>query len=411
MNAPGPRPAVAAAPARERLVALDALRGLAVAGMILVTSPGDWGAAWSQLQHAPWDGARAADMVFPGFLFAVGAALGLSFPRAWGPAEARRFGVRVARRVAALLAVGLALEATYNLLIGFGAEYPGAPGLANIRLPGILQRIALCYALGAGVAVATGRRDAPGRLDLAPGRIGLAVAAVLAGYWAAMAWVPVPGFGAGRLDPAGNLAAYIDRAVFTVPHLWPLGTTTPTGGPRVYDPEGLLSTLPAATDLLFGMLAAAAIRRAPGRAAGRIALAGAALVAGGLLLDPLFVINKRIWTSSFALLSSGIAALAFAALLAAAPSRAAVRAMAPLRVLGGNAILAFVISTVLGRIDGFAFIPTADGPKFPQQWLDERVLRVVGDPGLASFLCALAVLALVTAILWPLHRRAIHFRV
>ncbi len=199
--------------------------------------------------------------------------------------------------------------------------------------------------------------------------------------------------------------------MFTVPHLWPLGTTTPTGGPRVYDPEGLLSTLPAATDLLFGMLAAAAIRRAPGRAVGWIALAGAALVAGGLLLDPLFVINKRIWTSSFALLSSGVAALAFAALLAAAPSRAAVRAMAPLRVLGGNAILAFVISTALGRIGGFAFIPAADGPVFPQQWLDERVLRVVGDPGLASFLCALAVLALVTAILWPLHRRAIHFRV
>lgn len=398
----------AAAP--QRLVALDVLRGLAVAGMIVVTSPGDWNHVYAPLKHADWNGWTLTDMIFPAFLFGVGMALGLSFPRPMGdPAERRRYWARVARRTAALILLGLFLEATYVWSISLGATSLGGGGLDHIRIPGILQRIGLCYAFGAAVLALTAGRDAEGRAHLNARAIGLAIAGLLLLYWALMTFVPVPGFGAGRLDQEGNLAAWIDRAIFTVPHLWPLGSAT-WNGPVTYDPEGLLSSLPATANLLYGALAALALRRRPDRAALLLAGGGVLLFAAGLLLDPVFPINKRIWTSSFALLSSGFSALLLAALLVVLRSDLVTRLAAPLRILGGNAILAFVLSTLIGRVYGFPF-RSADGtPHWPQQWANDHMLLVIPDPNLASLACGIAMLALITLLVWPLHRRAIHFR-
>ncbi|MDG2534622.1 DUF5009 domain-containing protein [Sphingomonas sp. HITSZ_GF] len=385
---------------------LDVLRGLAVAGMILVVSPGDWGAAYAPLRHAEWDGWTLADMVFPTFLFSVGAALGLSFPRPFADSETRRaFWLRVGRRVAALILLGLVVEASYNLYLGIGGGGPGHPGLENVRLPGVLQRIALCYLLGVVAIVATGRRDDMGRLNVRAADLGCTIAAVLIGYWALLMFVPVPGYGAGRLDPEGNLGAWIDRAIFTVPHLWPLGWATPNG-PIVYDPEGLLSTLPAATNTLLGVLAGQVWRNRPERAPMLIGAAGALLLVAGLALDPVFVINKRIWTSSFALLSSGFSALVLAALMLALRQRAAAIAAMPFRVLGANAILAFVVATLLGRLYGLPLL----GGATPQATLNGIMLALVGEPYFASFLCAVLVCAIVVALLWPLQRRGFHFR-
>lgn len=396
--------------ASPRLTTLDVFRGLAVAGMILVTSPGDWNFAWAPLRHAEWNGWTLADMVFPAFLFSVGAALGLSFPRSMGgAAEPRRVWLRVARRTLALIALGLFLEATYVWAISAGAPFPGQGGLEHIRIPGILQRIALCYLLAATLVLSTARKDGEGRSHVNAPAIGLAIAITLLLYWALLAFVPVPGYGAGRLDPEGALPAWIDRAVFTVPHLWPLGSAT-WGGPVTYDPEGLLSSLPATTNVLFGVLAALVLRRSPARGALILAGAGLLLFVTGLSLDPFFVINKRLWTSSFALLSSGVSALVLAALLVALRNGVAIRLLTPLRILGGNAILAFVLSTLLGRIWGWPFLPGDQGLESPQHWTNGLVLAVVPDPYLASFICALAMLTLITLVLWPLYRRAIYFR-
>jgi predicted acyltransferase len=141
-----------------------------------------------------------------------------------------------------------------------------------------------------------------------------------------------------------------------------------------------------------------------------LALCGAALIALGLLIDPLFVINKRIWTSSFALFSSGVATVALAAFAVTAQSAAAARLLTPLRVLGGNAILAFIIATLFGRFYGAPLLGSVENRTSPAAWLDHAIERLVGDPYIASLLCAIAVLALITLLLWPLHRRAIHFR-
>lgn len=196
-----------------RLDALDVLRGLAVAGMILVVSPGDWGFAYEPLRHADWDGWRLADMVFPTFLFSVGVALGLSLPRPFAAADRRPFWTRVLRRVALLILLGLALETTYILCLALGSGGPGVGDLAHMRLPGVLQRIALCYLLAVVAVVATGRGESD-MLRVSPRAIGVVIVAVLIGYWLLMTLAPVarswrrsagPGGQSGGLHRPGGL--------------------------------------------------------------------------------------------------------------------------------------------------------------------------------------------------------------
>ncbi|MDZ5645992.1 acyltransferase family protein [Nitrospirillum sp. BR 11828] len=385
--------------ASSRLLSLDALRGLAVAGMILVVSPGDWNKAYAPLKHAPWDGWTLADMVFPTFLFSVGLAIALSFAKL---AQNRRAaGIKIVRRCAALIALGLVL----NALPYFD--------LAHLRLPGILQRIALCYALAASLCLATASTGPDGCAAVNRRALLIAMAIVLLGYWALLAWVPVPGVGAGHLDPDGNLASWIDRGVFTVPHLWPYGTNA--AGTVVYDSEGLLSTLPATVNVLVGVLAGTVLRANPDASKGRPFLLAAAigLMGIGLALDPIFVINKRIWTSSFALFSSGFSLgvlVVLSALLDRGPAPLPHALMLPFRVLGGNAILAFTLSQILSAIGGVPFIASPEGPMTPQGWGDGLAGAVIADPYLASFACALGILGLVVLALLPLHHRGLHVR-
>jgi predicted acyltransferase len=139
-------------------------------------------------------------------------------------------------------------------------------------------------------------------------------------------------------------------------------------------------------------------------------VAGALLVAAGLLLDPVFPINKRLWTSSFALLSSGMSALALVCCVVGLQSERVSRMALPLKILGGNAVLAFTVSILLGYASGFPILHWAGQPASPQYWGDQVALSIISDEYLASLACALSVLAFITLLIWPLHRRAIHFR-
>lgn len=377
-----------AANASTRLTGLDLFRGIAVAGMIIVNTPGSGAYVWWPLDHAPWNGFTPTDLVFPTFLFAVGVALALSFPRVIDAALWRR----VARRTASLIALGWAWQMLAR------------PGLATFRLMGVLPRIALCYGVVAAFVMLTARRDADGRARLDPWLIGGAALVALAGYAALMLLVPVPGYGAGVLTPDGNLAGHVDRAILTPAHMWRLGTGI--AGNVVYDPEGLLSTLPSLANVLFGMLAAIAWQRAPGRALLWIALGGVALTVAGLLLAPVFPINKRLWSSSFALFSSGLSALLLALAMLASTRAALNRLFTPLYLLGMNAILGYMVSLLLGLAGMRLYLgsTTLGAHAFAAMQL------IAPDPYLASFLCSLAVLALVIGLLVPLHRRGIHLR-
>ena len=387
-----------------RIVALDVLRGLAVAGMILVTSPGSWEHAYAPLKHAAWRGWTPADLVFPTFLFCVGMAIGLSVPRLRaGERTSAALWSKIARRTALLIGLGLVL----NALPSFD--------LAHLRIPGVLQRIGLCYALASAICILSARTAPEGGPRLNVGGVVLAIVMLLVGYWALLTFTPVPGFGVDRWDSQGALPAFVDRAVFTIPHLWPYGTTEGVG--VTYDPEGLLSTLPATINVLLGAVAATALARAgdgrEGRGRTLVALLalGAALIVVGLALDPVVPVNKRIWTPSFALFSGGASLVALMILHAVLAARAARIGAWPLKVLGGNAILAFVVSQVLGAGAGLTVQHRNGVPDLtPQGFGFETAQHLTSDPYLASFLCALAILTLITAMIAPLDRRGIHLR-
>ncbi|MBB4839740.1 putative acyltransferase [Sphingomonas kyeonggiensis] len=370
--------------APARLGGLDLFRGLTVACMVIVNTPGSWDHVWWPLDHAEWHGFTPTDLVFPAFLCAMGVALGLSFPR---KVDGKLWG-RVARRTLLLI------------LIGWAWQMLARPGLADFRVFGVLPRLGLCYGLAATLAILTARKHADGRAHLGAAAIGIASLVLLIGYWALLAFVPAPGYAAGDLSPAGNLAGYIDRITVTTHHMYRFGTDA--AGNIVYDPEGLLSTLPALVNVLLGMLAALLWKAAPERATLRILIAGIALAALGYALSFAFPLNKKLWTSSFALLTSGLSGIIFAACIVAARS-AAVRTMLwPLDVLGMNAILGYLLSLLLSLAamrSGF------------QAWAWEGLAALLpGNLLLASFLFALGMLLVVLALLIPLHRRGIHLR-
>src|SRR5215216_4790629 len=174
-----------------RMASLDIFRGLTIAGMILVNNPGSWEAIYSPLEHASWHGWTPTDLVFPFFLFIVGVSITLALGRRAESAGSKRdLYVKILRRTLIIFGLGLVLTAF---------PYDDAAGF---RIPGVLQRIAVCY-LFASVIFLNTRWRAQAAI----------AAALLLGYWAAMKLIPVPGFGAGNLEMAGNLAAYVDRAV------------------------------------------------------------------------------------------------------------------------------------------------------------------------------------------------------
>jgi predicted acyltransferase len=392
----------------ERVAVLDLLRGFAVTGMMLVANTGDWAHTYKPLVHADWNGWTPADVVFPIFLFAVGMALGLSFPRALATAEERRrFWIRIARRMALLILLGLALNATYNVAVALGATPIGPDAVPALRYPSILARIALCYGLAAALIVGTGRRDADGRTAVNLIAVAGIAVAILLGYWALLRFVPVPGFGAGRLDQVGSLPTWIDRQVFGPAHMWAMGSAT-WQGPVTYDGEGLLGTMPSTANVLLGVVVGQWWKAGTPPLA-RTAAIGAALVVAGLLLDPVMPINKKIWTPSFAIMTGGWAMLALVALQIAARSPVLLRLMTPLRIVGANAVIAYMVSIVCQSAQGIP-IGHAPGAQTMQWWIDRAAEAVIPDRWVASLACSLLLLGLIVLALAPLHRRAIHFR-
>ena len=382
-----------------RLDSLDVLRGFAVAGMILVTDPGTYSAVYPQLLHAQWNGATATDMIFPMFLFSVGVAITLSVGSRIRRGEARRkIAMHVVFRSVALFLVGLALN-------GF-PDY----NLTAIRIPGVLQRIGLCY-LFAGFAY-LGLLEADSEVEPArrASRIGLLTALILIGYWVMLRFVPVPGFGANRLDSEGYLGAYIDRAVFGIQHLWPYGTTPGVG--VTYDPEGILSTLPAIATTLLGVLAGEILRSRRSIATKAVTLGSAGLVLflAGILLAPVFPINKRIWTSTFVLVSGGVSLIVFATLLCVVDLKQWKRWTTPLLVFGTNAILAFALSSIITVLTDRVHVGSGTPAPTFHQWANVHWFGNWLTAVNASLAYAMAVVLLNMSLLWPFYRKRIFVR-
>ncbi len=370
----------------KRLVSLDAFRGLCVAGMIFVDYPGDEEKAFWPLRHAEWNGWTAANFVFPSFLFLAGASGVLSFAVRRDRGESRRtLFLHAARRAAILFALGVVLN--------------GAPEfrLSNWRIEGVLQRIAISYLLSSVLVLWAGWR---GQL--------VAIAACLLGYWALMRFVPVPGFGVpGRdvpfLDPDRNLVAWLDRRVFAG---------------RLYngtrDPEGIVSTIPAVATCLAGALTGhwlSTDREARAKAAWMAAI-GAVCVCAGLLWGLAFPINKNLWTSSFVVLTSGVALLCLALFWGAIEVRGWNGAWTKaLLVFGMNPIAAFVLDEAAYPVAGALRVPARAGPIQLGEAMYDRILATGLDAASASLVFATGAVALGWGLLWLLWRKRIFLKV
>ena len=380
------------------MVSLDVFRGATIAAMILVNDPGSWSHIYPPLEHAEWNGWTPTDLIFPFFLFIVGVSMTLSFASRIARGITRRaLAIHVVRRAALIFAIGLFLN-------GFPSF-----DFSSIRIMGVLQRIAVCYLVAGLLYLVTFRRDlsADGAAQVRPNtRLMLTVAiALLIGYWALMTFVPVPGYGSGRLGKEDNLGAYIDRSLMSG-HLWSESVT--------WDPEGFLSTLPAIASLLIGILAGEWLRsdRSGERKTLGLAAAGLVLLIGGRMLHPYFPINKNLWTSTFALFTGGFAMLMLAACFWIVDVREWRAWTKPFLVFGMNAILAYALAALVSEIStDFEFSGSHGRQTTLHGWLYQRFFVPHATPVNASMAYAIFFVIIIFIMLWPFYRWKVFLRV
>ena len=364
--------------------------------MILVNNPGSWGNIFPPLRHAPWHGLTPTDLVFPFFLFAVGNAMAFVLPRLREGGDGRFWG-KVLKRTFLIFMIGLFLNwwpfSYWNegQLVFRHWVNPDNPE-SGVRILGVLQRIALCYFFAAILAY-----------YLKPRQALLAGVALLLLYWL-ICYVGNPA------DPY-SLAGWfgteqVDKKILGTAHLYK-GEGVP------FDPEGLLSTMAAITEVIFGYLTGYYIRKKGKNLEMLSALfvAGIALTVTGFAWDLVFPINKKIWTSSFTVYTSGLAILTLATMIYLIEFRNIKGGLARFfDVFGKNALFVFALSAFLPK--GLALIRMGDGVN-PWNWIYVRVYKFVlpSDPRIGSFLYALTVIAFMWAICYWMDRKKIYIKV
>jgi predicted acyltransferase len=387
---------------RQRLAALDVFRGLTVAGMLLVNDPGTWAAIYPPLEHAEWFGWTPTDLIFPFFLFIVGITTHLSFSarRARG-ADDRELTKQILRRGGLILLVGLLMTGFpyhqfYLTLPGGWVFDSRTPHLdvAHWRLTGVLQRIALCYTLGALLTLRTTVKQQV-----------VILATLLLGYWFAMTLIPVPGYGIGALMlgvPDGSLAAWLDRAILTPDHMWV--------GSHTWDPEGLLSTVPAIGTVILGDLTGRWIAsdRPIAEKLNAMFTAGALGMMTGLMWHWSFPIAKNIWTSSYVIFTAGMAAVSIAACMWLIDVHKITWWTKPWIIYGTNPLFAFVASGFLGRLlYTLIKVPTAAGLVPLETAIYNGAFATWLEPKDASLAFAICWVMLFMGLLTILYRKNI----
>lgn len=338
----------------QRYKSLDVFRGMTIATMILVNTPGSWAYIYSPLGHADWHGYTPTDLVFPFFLVAIGLSMTFSFQK-YDKNDHRAFYLKATRRALLIFFIGLAL----NAFPFFNKDY------SHLRIPGVLQRIAFAYYFAALII-----HNLPEMKKLL-----WASGIILVGYWVILLI-----FGNG--DPYGlenNFGRTIDLYILGDAHMW-------HGKKIAFDPEGFLSTLPAIVSVISGYLLGLTIRKFSNmELVARILLIGNVLIIGGYTWGLTFPINKSIWTSSYVLVSSGIAAVVLGILIYVIDIKNKGKWALPFEAFGMNPLIIFILSIVW--VKTYFMIHIGDQNMYG--WLYSTVFKQIINPTFGSLLFAL----------------------
>jgi predicted acyltransferase len=421
---------------KERLLSLDVLRGITIMLMTIVNNPGDWGNVYAPFLHAEWHGATPTDLVFPTFLFIVGITTVLAIPhKTLNSAMLKKLLTRFLR----IFSLGLFLSFFSKIQV-FGLEGPalllarllitavvvvalfgeydrqrqlrvaagifilmmvlafgGFEGYETVRIPGVLQRIAVVYLVVSLLYLTTSVQT-----QAIVGTVLLLV------YWALMALIPVPGVGPANVEKGTNLAAWLDNLLLPG-HLWATS--------RTWDPEGILSTIPAIATGIAGLMAGALLTTTypKEKKALYLGVAGVAGIGLGLLWNVAFPINKALWTSSYVFYAAGIALVLLALLYFIIDYKEVKGWILPFVVFGVNPMVVFFFSGLIPRVlNGIKMAhPAETGETIGlQSYLyNHQIAPYFADPKNASIAGALIYLLIWFVILYVLYRRKIIFKV
>ncbi|WP_394776288.1 acyltransferase family protein [Flavobacterium sp.] len=421
---------------RERLISLDVFRGLTILLMTIVNNPGDWGNVYPPLLHAEWHGCTLTDLVFPFFVFIMGVAVPLAMPdKIYDKNTFNKILVRSLRmlclgiffnyfskiqlfgldgiplligRLIITIAVGYALMGSFSskvknilafsiLIIYLFLAYSGIEAYHDVRLPGVLQRIAIVYFVVSLLYLKTSQKT-----QIITGIV------LLLGYWAIMTLIPVPGIGEANLEKGTNLAAWVD-SVFLKGHMY-RGTVT-------WDPEGILSTFPSIVNGIIGLLIGQILQREIPKTqkATKIAIAGIALIIAGLVWNIIFPINKSIWTSSYVLYTTGLAATFLALLYYIIDIADYKKGFKPFLIWGVNPMIVFFTSQIIPQA---LVMIQFKNPHNPEEQINLLtylysfgIAAFFSNPMTASLAGALVYVAIWTFILWIFYKNKLIFKV
>ncbi len=429
----------------ERLISLDVFRGMTIAGMVLVNNPGTWSHIYDPLEHASWHGLTPTDWIFPFFLFIVGIAISIALGRnPIGSEGVSRSAIyrKIFTRAVVIFGLGASMSVIpffqfaatdapdglkmliwlvmtaglfclllrnfklAGLFIGLsiigiiGMNLGGynvvAYNFGTMRIPGVLQRIAVCYLITSLILLHTTWRQ----------QVGISVVLLL-GYWLVMSVIPVPGCEVTTVDDkACNLAAWLDRTILTENHIW--------RSAKVFDPEGILSTIPAVVTTISGVLTGTWLKQKRDdldKVSG-LFFFGVVLFAAGWVWNSYFPFNKALWTSSYVLVTSGLALFTLGFCYWLIDIRGYKAWAKPFVIFGLNPLTLFVFSGIMARMLGAYRVAGADGqPVAVQKWIFDNIFLAIAQPVDASLMYAISFILLWLVLMWLLFRKGVYVKV